>query len=409
MSERTVNVPGGPAYVFGAKNLAYTGPQSAGGSVDADPRSALSDFGDMETVSSDNSDAKIRPDGTVDFSALQKTDRVEAMQAELIEGMTNLAVDKEQFNAYIDFARSGYNYSFRNQVLLAMQKPGGSNFKTYKQWSALGYQVQKGSESASILRPVIRKEDREDKDGNVIIGDDGKPMKQERLVGYASYGVFSENDLDPSVKEPPTHPLNDHIRRYRHSEDISDNQAMREDLTRVAESMGIPVQMETPETDPSLTPDTGGYAQKTADGGYRIVLNSSVKEHSQTYTMAHEMAHVLCGHLDSSETRNYGLHDERGSIEVEAETVAYAISRDYGLETGNRAFAYLAGWSQGDENKISETMGNVSKGLRSYYEKLEKSVTGTNRNEENATANAATKEASTARRAAKKKTSRRKK
>ena len=173
--------------------------------------------------------------------------------------------------------------------------------------------------------------------------------------------------------------------------------------------MGIPVQMETPETDPSLTPDTGGYAQKTSDGGYRIVLNSSVKEHSQTYTMAHEMAHVLCGHLDSSEKRNYGLHDERGSIEVEAETVAYAISRDYGLETGNRAFAYLAGWSQGDENKISETMGNVSKGLRSYYEKLEKSVTGTNRNEENATANAATKEASTARRAAKKKTSRRKK
>lgn len=45
MAEKTVYAPGGPAVVFGAKNLAYTGPQSAnGGAVNGDAKTAVSDF-----------------------------------------------------------------------------------------------------------------------------------------------------------------------------------------------------------------------------------------------------------------------------------------------------------------------------------------------------------------------------
>ena len=43
MSKKPVNAPGGPAKVFGAENLAYTGPKAAnsGSAVDGDAKTPL--------------------------------------------------------------------------------------------------------------------------------------------------------------------------------------------------------------------------------------------------------------------------------------------------------------------------------------------------------------------------------
>lgn len=354
--------------------------------------------GDVDEES-DVSDARVRKNGAIDFSHLKSGERIKAMQEELAEGMNNLAEDKEVMDKYLDFLRTGYNYSFRNQQLLLAQKPEGSIFKTYKQWAALGYQVRKGAKSASILRINSRKVDAEDKDGNPIIGDDGKTKKVERFAGYSSYSVFSERDLDPSVKEPPRDTLSEHIERYRNNPSISDNEAMKEDLLSVAQSMNIPVTTLSPEEHPTLASGAGGFARRNGDG-YEIVISSQFQPHSQTYTLAHELGHIVCGHLDDDEERDYASH--RGDIEVEAETVAYAIARDYGLDTGERAFSYVSGWSQKDESTLEKGFSKVSKGLAKYYESLEKMATGTTQAEINAQANTANREKSAQRKKSKK-------
>lgn len=329
--------------------------------------------------------AEEKDDGTLSFSHLYGKERNHAIQNELIEGMQNLVIDEKEFANHIDFVRSNYNYSFRNQLLLNLQKPDGTVFKTYKQWQALGYQVARGKKQAFALRPYFK--DKLDENGNPVLDKNGKPAKV--LSNYGHYGkIFSDKDLDSSVKEPPKNPLTHHFNRYMERDDIDDVAAMREDLTKVAEKMGIPVESKSRNDDPLLSSGAGGYAQRTPNG-YRIVISDDVQPHAATHVLSHEMAHILCGHLDRGiyspgEKSNFKTPSER---EVEAETMAYAISRDYGLDTDNFAFSYLHGWADNDPKKIENAMGNVSRGLKKYYTELETIVTGTNRGEIDSSAN----------------------
>lgn len=371
--------------IYGRENVNYTGPDKASGSApDVDP---TGDFPADDTTENP-------------FAHLSGKDRIEAMTSELVDGMNNLVVDEQAYHDYVDFLRSGYNYSASNQILLYRQKPGHANFKTYKQWLALGYQVRSGTTSAIVLRPALRREKVIDAAGNPVIGEDGKPKTQERLIGYSGYPVFSAQDLDPSVKAPPTDPIAEHVESYRRAGDVSDNDAMRSDLEAVAVSEGIPITYRSSSEDPSLDPGMGGYAHKGADGKPAIVINTDHERHSQTFTLAHEISHVLCGHLES------GSKKDRQTEEVEAETMAYSISRNYGLDCRNRSFAYLKSWAGDDEKKIRSAFTSVSTGSKKYYGALEKVLSGTNQIEQSAQASAKVKELAAAK--PRKKTTRRK-
>lgn len=355
--------------IYGRENLNYTGPEKASGTNPA--ADAMGDFSSPEE----------NP-----FAHLTGKDRIEAMTSELVEGMNSLVEDEESLNEYVDFLRSGYNYSASNQLLLNIQKPGQGNFKTYKQWAALGYQVSAGTTSATVLRPSIIKEKVTDANGAPVMDEKGKPKTRERLVGYTGYPVFSASDLDPSVKAPPMDPVGAHVTRYRNDPTVDDNQAMRADLEAVAAAENIPITYRSASEDPALGPSTGGYAYRDESGARAIVINSDHKEHSQTFTLAHEISHVLCGHLDVTSKR------DRQTEEVEAETMAYSISRGYGLDCRNRSFAYLKGWAGGDEKKIRSAFTSVSNGAKRYYGSLEKVITGTNQTEQSAEASAKVRE-----------------
>lgn len=374
------------------------GGHSSGFSADT----ASKDFSAASQDESPNSSALVSEDGqTMSFNHLKDArERSQALQEELTEGMANLAVDKEKFDEYIDFIKTGYNYSLRNQILLKMQKPSGGDFKTYKQWKALGYQVKSGSQAAYILRPNLVEREVTDDNGKPVTDENGKPEKTRSLVGYTSYGVFSDKDLDEEVKSPPKNPIQEHYDSYMHDDSISDVQALREDVQRVAESIGASISIVDKESDSTLSNGANGYARKSDDGkGYEIVISADSSDHAQTSTMAHEIGHIMCGHLDGDK-RDYGNYEHRGQMEVEAESVAYALGRDYGLDMGNKSFAYLKGWAKDDPKKVEKAMGGVSKALNKYYGSLEKILTGSNKSETNSLANQETKKQGEKRRSA---------
>lgn len=92
-------------------------------------------------------------------------------------------------------------------------------------------------------------------------------------------------------------------------------------------------------------------------------------------TLAHEMGHVMCGHISRNPDRKF----TREQAEAEAETVAYGILRAYGEgKTSESSQAYLAGWTGGDEQKIKDAMGGVQKGMQKYFSTLEDIVNGEN-------------------------------
>lgn len=77
---------------------------------------------------------------------------------------------------------------------------------------------------------------------------------------------------------------------------------------------------------------------------YQILLNSKHTEAQQLGTLAHELAHVLCGHLGEDKNNKItGRTNLTHAIkEFEAEAVAYLVTDRLGLDIGS--VSYLSGY-----------------------------------------------------------------
>ena len=74
---------------------------------------------------------------------------------------------------------------------------------TYSRWRELGRQVRKGSKAKVVLAPVMVSRDAKDGNGNIVVGDDGKPGRRQVLVGFSdSRTVFGYSDTDGDELPP---------------------------------------------------------------------------------------------------------------------------------------------------------------------------------------------------------------
>jgi hypothetical protein len=119
----------------------------------------------------------------------------------------------------------------------------------------------------------------------------------------------------------------------------------------------------------ATTRHPGGYTDFT---DRRVVINSDRSPRQKAATLAHELAHIECGHGAESADYHVGEGGQRNRMEIEAESVAFVISRRFGLEEpGQKSFGYIAGWSQGDNKLVASTAENVCKAVRSIFERIE--------------------------------------
>ena len=147
--------------------------------------------------------------------------------------------------------------------------------------------------------------------------------------------------------------------------------AMIQDLEAVAKRLDIEIKR-LPQSEIG---SSQGYATLREDGKPYIVLREELEGMQTAETLAHEMGHIMCGHVSRNPERKLS----RGQKEAEAETVAYGILRAYGEgKTSESSQAYLASWTGGDEQKIKDAMGGVQKGMQKYFSTLEDIVNGEN-------------------------------
>lgn len=385
-----------------------------------------------------DSGAKIRPDGSLDFSDMKYKDRLKSLEEEIRAGIDQVCIDQESYNQYLDFMHTCYNYSYGNQILIQRQMRFDKNatpesrYKTAKQWQALGYEVN--AKFPTYLRQPAKMitVDKKDKKGNVIIGPDGKPEKERIPMGFKSYETFGSHDVYPA---PPVNPLVAYFRKQKERTDIEDSTALRQDLEKVAEDNGIKIIYASPSdlknSFNSISGGTYGFAQKNIgyheefanDHKYRIVINKDLPDASVTSTLAHEVGHIICGHIPDPADDNKGpiiivpkegkVYDadgneiirekrDRHEEEFEAQSFAYAIGRNYGLDNSDESFTYLKAWNIENPDKAHKCLERMSRGLGKFYESLEKSLTGTSEVEEQERINKINKEAAMKRRAEKK-------
>ncbi len=84
-------------------------------------------------------------------------------------------------------------------------------------------------------------------------------------------------------------------------------------------------------------------------------------------TLAHELAHIECGHT----TDGYDYRGCRGQAEAEAESIAYIIAAWAGLDAGAYTVPYIAGWSAGDTAVIRGAASTVTAAARRILDHLD--------------------------------------
>ena len=219
-----------------------------------------------------------------------------------------------------------YNYSFTNQLLLFMQGVR-EPVATYKRWLEMGRQVQKGSKSKAILRPVAYKE----------VNDQG--VEESKVKGFKMVNcLFTASETEG--KELPPYEIPDW------------NPALALENLDIKE---VPFNI--------LEGNTQGYSYHR-----RFAINPVAVYPLKT--MFHELAHIQLGHTAfGQEEEEHDRH--RGLKEFQAESTAYLIMNELEMthhmdKAESRAYVqhWLHGQERPDDTAIKQVFAAVDKILK---------------------------------------------
>ena len=290
------------------------------------------------------------------------TDRLEQGIAELF--------DSERYREYLKVMSKFHNYSFRNTVLIAMQKPDASLVAGFSAWkNNFGRNVIKGQKGIKIIAPSPYKVKQEMKKidphtQQPIIGKDGKPVTEEKEITIPAYTVVSVFDVSQTEgRELPDIAVN---------ELTGDVERYRDFFAALEKTSPVPIGFE------QIPGSSHGYYHLEDK---RIAIDEGMSEIQTLKTAIHEIAHAKLHDIDLNAPENEQQpRIDRRTREVEAESVAYTVCQHYGLDTSDYSFGYVAGWSSGRElselkssletirsaaaeiiNSIDETLAELSK------------------------------------------------
>lgn len=110
-------------------------------------------FRDKERTAPGGEDLTDSPAPPVTFTGYDSVqEKVEAMRAELEVAVERLA-DDEEWRRYLDVMARFHQYSFGNQLLIAIQRPDATRLAGFKTWKAVGRSVRKGRRGGSRSSP----------------------------------------------------------------------------------------------------------------------------------------------------------------------------------------------------------------------------------------------------------------
>lgn len=309
------------------------------------------------------------PADALDLSASAYSDRPEAMQVsyedakakveaykeELDRARENLVHD-ENWNNWLNSMSMFHGYSVTNQMLVAIQTRGkATRIAGATTWRALGRFPKKGEKALSIFAPMTKRLPVTDAAGNTVTDSNGKEIWEPRVIGFKAVPVFdvAQTDgeplakLDRQISEAPP-------------------EGFVEDMHAAAEKAGYQVEYR----------DLDSYNNESAHGWTdprtkTIVVDSSMSEGSRARTLAHELGHVYAGHTERLGEYHNGPGGCRGSMEVEAESIGYALTRSNGMTPADSeviSAQYLQAWSRGDSKMIADSQAAIHDGYKAVME-----------------------------------------
>jgi antirestriction protein ArdC len=283
--------------------------------------------------------------------AAERDEKIAALHAQIAEGVEGL-VTAGAWQAMLDAAAKFHAYSFGNQMLIALQSPTATRVAGFRTWQALGRQVRKGEKGIGILAPCTYRPKTE-------APDDGKT---------------TQTPTTPATDSPT--PPRPQLRGFRAVYVFDQAQTEGEDLPTLGETpatgtvpAGLWDGLTAQITAHGYTVQRGdcGTAEGYTDPATKTVrVTGTAQDAEAVCTLAHELAHIECGHVQDLPTYTTC----RGSCEVEAESVAYIISAAHGV-TSTSTFGYVTGWAHGEVSAVRATADTVTAAARTILNHLD--------------------------------------
>ena len=265
----------------------------------------------------------------------KQNEKLEEITARLEQGILEL-FDSERFKEYLRVMSKFHDYSLRNTILIAMQKPDAVHVAGFRAWKTkFGRTVKKGETGIRILAPTPKKimQEQEKLDPKTklpIIGEDGKPVKEEKEIVIPRYKIVSVFDVSQTEgKELPDIAVNEltgSVERY-------------EDFFAALKAVSP-----FPITFAAIPGRSHGYCDCMSQC---IVVDEGMSELQTLKTTIHEIAHAKLHDTNAEGQTEKQARVDRQTREVQAESVAYTVCQHYGLDTSEYSFGYIVSWSSG--------------------------------------------------------------
>lgn len=266
---------------------------------------------------------------------------------ERAEQETREVFESENYRNYLATMSKFHSYSYRNCLLIAMQRPDATHVAGYTAWQKkFKRQVQRGEKGIQIIgytpKNITVEQEKQDSNGKTIIGADGKPVMEKVTKQIPSFMPVYVYDVSQTEGEP--------LPEFIHDLDGS-VEAYQELMDAIISVSPFPVTFE------NFPGEARGYCDPVAQ---KIVIREGMSESQSVKTAIHEITHA---DLHAPEI-NIAMNDrtDRRTKEVEAESTAFVVCSHYGIDTSDYTFPYLASWSSTKELKE----------LQSSLEKIQK-------------------------------------
>ncbi|WP_448060611.1 ArdC-like ssDNA-binding domain-containing protein [Cellulomonas hominis] len=261
--------------------------------------------------------------------------------------VTPVPTSEEQCKDRQSRSRCDWPQSPSNILLIGMQRPDATRVAGFRTWQSLGRHVNKGEHGIAILAPCIYR------------ADNGGPQAETPTPGRGA-DPAATSEADPSTRRI--------LRGFKivHVFDIS--QTDGEPLPD-----GEPTRLDGDAPQPlvdhliALTAEAGYQLERGPCRGangctdfathvVRVIDTASPAQFVKT--LAHELGHIRADH--GHRFTDYATSAAcRGHAEVEAESIAYLVMAQAGLDASCYSVPYLAGWSGGDVELLRESMTHV--------------------------------------------------
>jgi len=290
----------------------------------------------------------------------RRKERIAEITGQIEDGCRSV-LNSDSFRTYMQTMAKFHRYSYRNSLLIFMQKPDSTMIASYTDWQKkFGRHVNKGEKGIQIIAPAPYKTTREidKKDpatGKVLIGSDGMPVKETKEITIPKYKAVSVFDYSQTSGRPlPTL-------------GIKELQASVENydmfLAAIKNISPVPIRFADIE---------GGAKGYYDRANKEIVIQGGMPELQTLKTAVHELVH---SHLHDDRSKMLtpdGQPKDKGIIETEAEGCALVCLTHFGFEdVGDYSFPYLVSYASSPDLKelhaslstIQETSSMVIKEL----------------------------------------------